>query len=133
MKKKLNWDWMGIITSVACAIHCALLPLVLSSLPILGINIIENKTFEFCMILLAFGVGSFALYHGFRKHHGQKLPLLLFSLGMLLLFAKQIWHEYQFWILPFAVLFIVWAHGQNLRLCRQAGDVLVKTTMETPA
>jgi hypothetical protein len=35
-----------------------------------------------------------------------------------LLFAKQRWHAYQFWFLPFAVIFIVLAHFINFRLCR---------------
>jgi hypothetical protein len=42
MSKKINWDALGIATSLACAIHCALLPLFLSSLPLFGVNIIEN-------------------------------------------------------------------------------------------
>ena len=41
MKFKINWDAFGIAASVACAIHCAVLPLILSSLPLFGINIIE--------------------------------------------------------------------------------------------
>jgi uncharacterized membrane protein YoaK (UPF0700 family) len=131
MQKRINWDWMGIATSVACAIHCALLPLVLTSLPILGVNIIENKAFEFFMIFLAFAVGSFALYHGFRKHHRQKFPLYLFAAGMVLLLFKQIWHEFQYWILPFAVIFIVSAHVQNLRLCRISGRLLPRKPLVT--
>ena len=45
MATKINWDIMGIATSVACAIHCALLPLLLTSLPLFGINIIHNIVF----------------------------------------------------------------------------------------
>ncbi|MEY3186772.1 MAG: hypothetical protein RL675_596, partial [Bacteroidota bacterium] len=48
---KINYDALGIAASVACAIHCALLPLVLSSLPVLGVNIINNIWFEMLMIL----------------------------------------------------------------------------------
>ena len=43
---KINYDALGIAASVACAIHCAVLPLVITSLPILGINIINNFWFE---------------------------------------------------------------------------------------
>jgi len=118
MKDKLNWDALGIGASVACAIHCAVLPLLISSLPIFGINIINNIAFEYFMILLAFGIGSFSLLHGYRKHHHNYIPVLLFTLGILLLFAKQLWHEYQFWLLPFAVIFIVSAHIRNFRLNR---------------
>jgi len=118
MHSKLNWDAWGIGASIACAIHCAVLPLLISSLPIFGINIINNIAFEYFMILLAFAIGSFSLVHGYRRHHRSQVPIILFTLGILLLFAKQLWHEYQFWLLPFAVIFIVSAHILNFRLSR---------------
>jgi hypothetical protein len=68
--KKVNWDVVGTITSVACAIHCALLPIVLTSLPLLGIEVIHNRAFEYFMIGLAFVIGAFSLLRGYLyKHH----------------------------------------------------------------
>ena len=122
MLRKINWDALGITTSLLCAIHCALLPVAVASLPILGINIIHNPAFEYGMIGLAFLIGTWALGHGFRHHHGRLLPWFLFAGGILLLIAKQVWHEYELVILPFAVVFIVGAHVLNLRwgrLCRR--------------
>jgi hypothetical protein len=121
MPRKINWDALGIATSLACAIHCAILPLVLASLPILGVNILENTGFEYFMIGLAFVIGSGSLWHGYRKHHRLLLPWFLFSAGMLLLLAKQAWPRYELWVLPFAVLFIVTAHLFNYRACRKTG------------
>jgi len=115
--KKINWDAIGIATSLACAIHCALLPLILSSLPLFGVNIINNLSFELCMILLAFCIGSYALYHGWKKHHRRLLPFIIFSVGMSLLFCKQIWHQYQFELLIPAVVLIITAHYLNYRFC----------------
>ena len=51
---KMNWDALGISASIACAIHCAILPLFLTSLPVFGIEIINNELFEISMIVLAF-------------------------------------------------------------------------------
>jgi hypothetical protein len=116
--KKINWDALGIATSVACAIHCALLPLVLSSLPLFGINIINNLSFELFMILLAFVIGAYALYHGWKSHHHRWMPMIIFSSGMSLLFCKQIWHRYEIEFLIPAVVCIVTAHFVNYRLCR---------------
>jgi positive regulator of sigma E activity len=118
MPGKINWDALGIGTSLACAIHCALLPLFLTSLPVLGIEIIDNVAFEYIMIIIALAIGSFALLHGFKRHHHSALPLIFFFAGMTLLFAKQKWHQYQLWILPFAVILIVLAHLLNFRYCR---------------
>lgn len=118
MNSRINWDALGISASLACAIHCAILPMVYTSLPLFGVNIIDNVAFEYFMILLAFVIGVFSLWHGYKKHHHSVLPLTVFSIGMLLLFAKQIWHEYQIPLLIVAVSFIVFAHFKNYRMCR---------------
>ena len=120
MNLKINWDALGITTSLACAIHCAILPLLLSSLPVFGINIIDNVSFEYFMIFLAFAIGFYALYHGYRKHHHSIAPLVVFTTGILLLFAKQVWHAWQLWLLLPAVTCIVLAHYINYRLCKKA-------------
>ena len=120
MLTKINWDALGIGTSIACAIHCALLPLIISSLPLFGINIIDNPLFEYGMITLAFLVGAYSLLHGYKKHHHKLLPFLLFSIGMACLFGKQIWHEYHLVLLIPAVVFIIYAHYMNFSLCRKA-------------
>ncbi|RFM30227.1 MerC domain-containing protein [Deminuibacter soli] len=120
MNWKINWDAMGITASLVCAIHCALLPLILSSLPIFGINIIDNAWFEYGMIALALVIGAYSFRHGFTKHHHRLLPVMLFAAGFALLFCKQVWHSYQFWFLPPAVVLIVSAHYINYRFCRKA-------------
>jgi hypothetical protein len=120
MIPKINWDALGITTSILCAIHCAILPLVVASLPVLGVNIVHNAPFEYGMIGLAFVVGTWALAHGFRRHHRRYTPWLLFTGGMFFLIAKQLWHTYEFRLLPFAVILIIVAHILNYRLSRSA-------------
>lgn len=118
MKLKINWDAIGITTSIACAIHCAILPLLLSSLPLFGVNIIDNTWFEYFMIALAFSIGSYSFYHGYKKHHHSFKPFTLFTIGILLLAAKQVWHQQQLWFLIPAVVLIVTAHVTNYKSCR---------------
>jgi hypothetical protein len=120
MNVKINWDALGISASVACAIHCAVLPLFLSSMPILGFEVINNLAFEFFMIVLAFAIGAYSLYHGRKKHHHSYMPLLIFSFGISFLLAKQIWHHYEVLLLAPAVLLVISAHYYNYRLCRKA-------------
>jgi hypothetical protein len=117
---KINYDALGIAASVACAIHCAVLPLVITSLPILGINIINNFWFEILMIFIALIIGIYSLMHWFKKHHHQSLPIGIFTTGILLLLLKQVLHQYQLWFLIPAVLLIVSAHFINYRQCRKA-------------
>jgi uncharacterized membrane protein YoaK (UPF0700 family) len=118
MKFKINWDAFGIAASVACAIHCAVLPLILSSLPLFGINIIEHQGFEFLMIALAFAVGVYSLYHGRKKHHHSYYPMVLFAAGISLLFIKSMMHSHSLMLLLPAVSLVVIAHYLNYKLCR---------------
>ncbi len=118
MRLKINWDALGIGASLACAIHCALLPLFMSSLPLFGINIINNGAFEAVMIVLAFAIGSYSLYHGYQKHHHSFLPFLLFLSGFAFLVMKEFFIHYATWMLIPAVVLIITAHLLNYRFCR---------------
>jgi hypothetical protein len=116
---RINFDALGIIASIACAVHCAVLPLLVTSLPLFGINIVHNFWFETGMILLALVVGIFALRHGAHMHHHSRLPVTLFVAGIALLFAKQfLGHRYLLFFLVPAVILIVSAHVINYRQCR---------------
>src|SRR5205809_7234399 len=116
--KRINWDAWGITTSLACAIHCALLPMFLTSLPLFGINIIHNLFFEFGMVLLAFCIGSYSLYHGYRRHHHSFLPLAMFASGIGFLVLKLLLPAFEIWFLIPAVILIVTGHLLNYRSCR---------------
>ncbi len=118
MRYRINWDAWGIGASLACAIHCALLPLFLTSLPLFGVNIIDNLIFEIGMIALALVIGSISLWHGYRKHHHSYLPLGLFLAGFFFLVLKQFFILYETWLLVPAVILIITAHLLNYRSCR---------------
>jgi uncharacterized membrane protein len=117
MNFKINWDALGIAASLACAIHCALLPLFLTSLPIFGIELIDNLKFEVFMVILAFAVGSYSLYHGWKKHHHSFWPIIIFSAGFIFLSIRVAYHS-ELWLLVPAVIGIVTAHLINYRSCR---------------
>ncbi len=118
MKLKINWDALGIGATLACAIHCAMLPLLMSSLPLFGINIIHHTGFEIGMILLALAIGTYSLWHGYRKHHHSFLPIVIFYSGFTFLVLKQFFLHYSTWLLIPAVLLIITAHLINYKSCR---------------
>lgn len=120
MQVKMNWDGVGILTSILCAIHCALLPLILSSLPVFGVNIIHNSFFEWLMIFLAYAVGSYSLYHGYMKHHRKLLPVILFTVGCFFLALKQFVTVMPYLWLTLAVVPIITAHYINYRFCHRS-------------
>jgi ribose/xylose/arabinose/galactoside ABC-type transport system permease subunit len=120
MKIKLNWDALGITTSIACAIHCAVLPVIAGTLPVFGINIIHNTAFEWGMIILAFVVGSYSLFHGYVTHHRAFMPVTLFAIGFMFLVLKQFYPQLEYLFLAIAVALIIIAHYYNYRLCNRS-------------
>lgn len=119
MNLNANWDKAGIAASIACAIHCALLPLLPTGITLLGIEITDNIWFEWGMILLTLVIGSYALIHGYKTHHKNLQPLLAFGLGFLFLILKQVFHTWHLVFLTVAVAAIIFAHYKNFRLCQK--------------
>ncbi|WP_447641438.1 MULTISPECIES: MerC domain-containing protein [Chitinophagaceae] len=119
MKLKVNWDKIGVTTSLVCAIHCLALPLLLTSLPILGIDVVDNIGVEIAMIVLAFLVGIVALAKG-RKEYRSYLPIGFFVVGIGCLVLKEVFHEWHNLILIPAVVFILLAHYTNYKMTKAA-------------
>jgi Mn2+/Fe2+ NRAMP family transporter len=120
MKLQINWNAIGVSASLACAIHCALLPLFISTLPLFGINILDNIYFEVGMILIALLIGGLTLLHGYRKHHHRLTPLFLFIAGMILLAFKHFFSATLIWLIIPSSILILLAYYLNWRLCRMA-------------
>nr|WP_225561570.1 MerC domain-containing protein [Rhodanobacter sp. DHB23] len=83
-------DRVGATASFLCAIHCALLPFVLTVLPLLGLEFLAGYRFERDFVLFAATLALFALVGGYRRHR-QPLPLRLALPGLLLLVLGVVW------------------------------------------
>ena len=118
--RKINLDTLGISASLLCAIHCAVLPLFFTSLPLFGLEILHNKVFEYSMIAFAGMIGSYALYHGWKRHHHRTLPLILFFIGLSLLVLKEVFSMAEIILLIPAAVLIIGAHILNYKDCRKA-------------
>lgn len=44
-------DWLGMIASIGCAIHCAAMPFVIAYLPALGLSFLADEAFHKWMAL----------------------------------------------------------------------------------
>ena len=120
MKLQINWSAIGVSATVACAIHCALLPLFISTLPLFGINILDNIYFEAGMILVALLIGGYTLLHGYRKHHHRLTPLACFAVGMGLLILNHFFPSKITWLVILSSGLIILAYYLNWRYCRKA-------------
>ena len=77
-------DRFGAAGSLACAVHCALLPLLIAALPSLGIAAWLSDGFEMGFVVFASLLGLFSLVWGYRRHRAfRALGLLLPGLAVL--------------------------------------------------
>ncbi len=78
-------DRLGATGSLLCAIHCALLPLLIALLPSLGIAAWLGDGFERGFVIFASLVGIFSLAWGYRRHRAVR------ALGLLLPGLAALW------------------------------------------
>lgn len=77
-------DRVGATASFLCAVHCAVLPFVLTLLPFLGLGFLADHRFERIFVACAALLAAIALVSGYRRHR-QRLPLFLVTPGVALL------------------------------------------------
>ena len=127
--KSARWwhlaDRVGASASFLCAIHCALLPFVLTVLPLLGLGFLAGHQFERGFVLFAATLALFALVGGYRRHR-RPLPLLLAAPGLALLLLGVTWAtEYNIVVHSVMVacggLLLASAHFVNLVIDRRHG------------
>jgi len=61
-------DWVGMVASIGCAIHCAAMPLVIAYLPALGLSFLADEAFHQWMALACFVIALTAFIPGLCKH-----------------------------------------------------------------
>ena len=69
------------ITSLLCAAHCLLMPLVVGFLPLFGLSGLADERTEWLLIVLALVIGLCSLLPGFWRRHRKWQPLGLFAVG----------------------------------------------------
>lgn len=114
-------DAIGIGASLACAIHCILLPIFFTTVPFLGIEWLENSTLEAITVSISLLVGSWALINGYRKHHHYIWPVLTFITGiagMLVANIAPVSEQTEMILKFFGAGIIITAHGFNWKYSR---------------
>lgn len=84
---KPNPDVLGIAASLLCAVHCILLPVLFTSLPLLGVELLKNPLLESATIALSMGIGAWVLWRGYRQGHIRRRMAAGFIAGLALVTA----------------------------------------------
>ena len=117
--KSLKPDQWGVIASVGCAIHCAALPLIITTLPLLGLGFLGNIWVEIIMIIISILIGTYALSTSYPKHK-KGLPILILVIGFLLIAAGHlVFEEMEAFLVPIGGLTIAAAHLINWKYSKR--------------
>ena len=77
-------DWLGLLASIGCAIHCAAMPFVIAFLPMLGLSFLADEAFHKVMVIVCTVLAASAFIPGWRKH-GKLLPIGIGAAGLCLI------------------------------------------------
>jgi len=131
--KRVDLDKAGATASLACAVHCAAMPLVITLLPLLGLTFLADERLEWGLLGLSALLGVSSLCLGFREH-GHRRALAILAVGLSLMALGRIAEERQWGRASVLVVVlsgstIAASHLLNRRLChacrrcRPAGEV----------
>ena len=114
-------DRAGAMASLLCAIHCAVMPLIVTLLPLLGLGFLADERVEWGLLLLSAALGTTSLCLGYRQHRSQR-ALQILGVALALLVCGRIIESQHLGILGvFLVvcggLGVATAHIVNRRLC----------------
>lgn len=82
----------GIWLSGLCAIHCLLTPVIVVSLPLLGIQLFENHFTELVLVIISFAVAMSAVVNSYLKVHRNFKVILTLLFGFALIASSHILH-----------------------------------------
>jgi hypothetical protein len=115
-----SWvDSLGASVSIACAIQCTLVPLLIGVLPLVGLGFLAGDSVEKIFLWTSIILALVSFSWGFRHH--KKLYVFLFLVGgLLLIFTGRIWvdESSEISLVVSGTLILAAGHLLNRRLCQ---------------
>jgi hypothetical protein len=78
-------DALGAFSAATCAVHCALLPVIMALLPALGIGALASSGFEYRYVAFASALALSSIWQGYRRHRNLR------ALAVLVLGLSAVW------------------------------------------
>lgn len=95
----MDLDKVGATASLLCAVHCAIIPLVVTFGVLGGGALFASHLWETIFISLSLVIASASLYNGYKRHHKSLKPMSVALSGFALILIGHLW------------LGLTWGHG----------------------
>jgi hypothetical protein len=126
-KHSSRLDRFGMTASTICAIHCAIVPVLITTLPLIGLGFLANPWVEWTMILLALMLGFSSIAISYFKVHRRPLPIIMLLAGFSVIAAGHLFTAaLEAIVVPAGGLTIAAAHFLNNKYgaaCQVKGHV----------
>ncbi|MDZ7684887.1 MAG: MerC domain-containing protein [Gammaproteobacteria bacterium] len=119
-------DFLAVLLSGVCLLHCLLLPLLLVGIPVIhGTVIMDETVFHLAMLVFILPVSAFALTWGCRKHK-DIVTIVLGGTGMFILIVTATFGHERFGLIGERLvtsvggIILAGGHIRNFMVCRRA-------------
>jgi hypothetical protein len=85
-------DTIGAFASFLCAAHCMALPLILTVLPLAGLGIFYDHSFELVVLLITVSLATASLCWGTRIHGDRRVLLFIASAILFFTISHELNH-----------------------------------------
>lgn len=86
---KFPLDFIGLITSLLCALHCACIPLLLSFSTLAGFHFLGNPWVEYSVVIVSLVIALISFIPAYRIHHRKLSPILILGIGFVFIAMGQ--------------------------------------------
>src|SRR5438045_3666118 len=90
MAKHLELDRFGAAASTACAVHCAAIPIAISLSAGGVVSLLDNRSVEWGLVLLAAVLGTVSAWRGYRRHGNRTVAVVLAAAALGLVLATYL-------------------------------------------
>ncbi|WP_435578207.1 MerC domain-containing protein [Gilvibacter sp.] len=113
--KNQTLDKLAITTSICCALHCAVVPLLLGITALTGLRFLENPMIEMGFVAVGIFLAVFSLGRGALKHKNHS-PIRMAIIGIVLLVVSrfEIGETLEVVITVMGSLFLIISHSRNI-------------------
>ena len=126
IRERINLDALGISASLLCAVHCSLLPVLLTLGALGGLSWLGHPLVEAVFIGLSLILAVASLLPSWRKVHGRIEPITLVLAGFALIVISHMLHaHHEPALMALGGLLIALAHLFNWRLMKRAGSCVI--------
>ncbi len=92
-------DRVGAAASFLCAIHCAVMPMVITLMPLMALSILASEAVEWILFGISAILATGSICWGYKKHRSRTI-LAILACALALLSAGRILHQYHSHLAP---------------------------------